>query len=163
MVLELPGRTQPCDTRTEQCHCWQQPWADRPWEQPLLTLQRWLCPASATSWGQPDGTTVTLPSVMQCFKGNMDLIQPRGHAHEEQAHTYTLLSHGILQGNVGKAECNCSVCSYHVCQSRHYQLSRRSLRVASCQTSCFLSHLTRDSYSSKEPQAPCGDTTVLGL
>lgn len=47
-------------------------WQD-PWEQPLLTQQTWLCSASATSWGQSDGTTVTLPSVMHSFKDNMDL------------------------------------------------------------------------------------------
>lgn len=39
---------------------------------------------------------------------------------------------------------------YHVCQSKHFQLSRRPrcLTVASCQTLCFISHLTHDSCSS---------------
>lgn len=128
-----------------------------PWEQPPLPLQTWLCSASATSWGHSDGTTVTLPTAMHSFKEDMDLSHNPAQrtAHAEQADTYTLLSHWILQGNVEKTECNCSVCSHHVCQSRSFQLSRRPLRVASCQSLCFLSHLTHDSYSSKEPQAPC--------
>lgn len=50
---------------------------------------------------------------------------------------------------------------YHVRQSKHFQLSRRSLTVASCQTLCFISHLTHDSYSSTEPQTPCRGITFL--
>lgn len=146
------------------------PWFMRSQAEPNPIIPK---PKSITS-NSNDGLIdplVTLPTVMHSSKGSSNLSRnpakcgrahPRDRSCLWSKHTLTLSSLMDFCREMWKTQNIIAWCAvYHVRQSKHFQLSRRSLTVASCQTLCFISHLTHDSYSSMEPQAPCRDITSV--
>lgn len=117
------------------------------------------CFSGTTTWAQFDRALVTLPTTKHSSNNNRNLSRnpakkrcahalPRARSCPYSKHTLTLSSLMDFCRETWNIIAQWAV--YHVCQSKHFQLSKRprSLTVASCQTLCFISHLTHDSCSS---------------